>query len=82
MSKEFTRPKRNSKLNKFYKQDLKCLDELLGEVDAGLLLHSVVRTLYKLLGDKDSQILRTIEIKINDYFSSKWDFQRQEYVDE
>jgi len=76
------RDKRNTELNKFYKQDLKYIDDVLGGRDAGLLIHTVARTLKKILKDKTCLELRTMELTFNDFFSSKWDFKKMDYINE
>lgn len=73
--------KRNSEMNKAYKKILKDLDEMFGEADAGLFLSIILTALKKLIGDKEQQNLRTIEIKVNDYFSVKWDFDKNDFVE-
>ena len=74
--------KRNKVMQKAYKGCLQELDNMLGEQDAGLLVAIMLKLLKKNLGEKEILNLRTIEIKVNDYFSSKWDFEKGDFVNE
>lgn len=75
--------KRNRKMNKYYKGCLKQLDEWLGEADAGLLISVVCKCLRAIANDgTQNREIRNFEIKINDYFSAKWDFDKGGFVDE
>lgn len=68
--------KRKGKLKKAYKGCLKELDEMLGEDTAGLLIAIAIRLLKETLNGRAEAELRTLELKINDYFSAKWDFEQ------
>ena len=70
--------KRNRKMNKCYKGCLKQLDEWLGEADAGLLISILCKVLREASQDENRE-LRTIELKINDYFSAKWNFDKGDF---
>ena len=76
------RCKRTPEMNKYYKRILKDLDGLLGEADAGLFLSIVVKMIIELAADKDRLNLRTMEIKFNDFFSKKWDFDHNCFVND
>jgi len=71
--------KRNREMNKYYKYCLKDLDNILGECDAGLLIATILKLIHAMQRDNVLN-LRTMEIKFNDYFSAKWDFDEGDYV--
>lgn len=74
--------KRNHYENKKYKEMLKALDGYLGEKDAGMFIAIVLDCFEKLLGKEDERELRTLEIKLNDFFSVKYDFESEKIVEE
>ena len=71
--------KRNTIMNKAYKKVLKDLDNILGEADAALLVTIITKLLIDLSNENDQE-LRTIEVIVNNYFSSKWDFRKNDFV--
>lgn len=72
--------KRKGKLKKAYKGCLKELDEMLGEDNAGLFIAIAIRLLKETLNGRPEAELRTLELKINDYFSAKWDFEQEDFA--
>jgi len=60
----------------------KCLEQMLGKDDAGLFLAICLDLLQECCKDVNQRELRTLEIKINDYFSSKFDFEKNEVVEQ
>lgn len=58
----------------------KCLEQMLGKDDAGLFLAICLDLLQDCCKNVNQRQLRTLEIKINDYFSSKYDFESDEVV--
>jgi len=74
------RMKRNRKQNKAVKVMLAQLDNILGEQDAGMFLAISLDCLNKLVEGVESRELRTLEIKLNDFFSVKYDFIKGEEV--
>ena len=68
-------------LKKSYKQDLDFIVSTLGFVDTTLLIHTIATILQKILGDRDILELRSIEIIINDFFSRRFNFEKEEYED-
>lgn len=69
------RVKRNRKQNKQVKLMFWHLDQMLGEQDAGLFLAMCLDLLTKCCSGVEERELRTLEIKINDFFSKKIDFR-------
>ena len=53
----------------------KRLEQMLGEYNAGLLIAILCDLLEDCLGDKDEINMRSIELKINDFFSSRHEFK-------
>lgn len=68
-------------LKQSYKQDLDFIVSTLGFVDTTLLIHTIATILQKILGDRDVLELRSIEIIINDFFSRRFNFEKEEYED-
>ena len=69
-----------SKIKKFYKSDLKKINNMLGERDASLVIHTVATILESIVEDRGKLNLRNIEITINDFFSRKFDFETESYI--
>lgn len=59
---------------------VEALEAMLGPQDACMFLAVMCDLLQDCVKDVDQRALRTIEIKINDYFSSKYDFEKEEFV--
>lgn len=57
------------------------LKAMLGPQDAGMFLAICCDLLQDCVKGREQLNLRTIEIKINDYFSSKYDFEKEEIVE-
>ncbi len=74
--------KRTRKQNKLVKQMQKRLDTMLGENGAGLMLSLLCDLLNKFVDGVDHREMRTLELKLNDYFSVKFDFEKEEIVNE
>ena len=77
-------PKRNRKQNELLKQTLYKLDLMLGENHAGEVVCILADSLNKMLKEKtpsERLELRSLEIKLNDYFSLKYDFKKGGYVE-
>jgi hypothetical protein len=75
-----TSGKRNRKQRKMTKMMLKRLDAMLGEEFSGLFLAIILDLLNEFVKGVDGRQLRTIEIKLNDFFSAKYDFEKEEMV--
>ena len=58
----------------------KYLEQMLGQKDAGLFMAICCDLLQDCCKDVKQRTLRTLEIKINDYFSSKYDFEKEQIV--
>lgn len=56
------------------------LKEMTDAETAGMIIAICCDLLQDCVKDVDQRALRTIEIKINDYFSSKYDFEKEEIV--
>lgn len=57
------------------------LSNALGEINAGFVLATLCDCLKKSTEGVEQRVLRTMEIKINDYFAYKYDFEKEHYVD-
>ena len=57
------------------------LKERLGEYNAGLLLAILCDLLDEFTKDVESRELRTIELVLNDFFSAKYDFDKNKMVE-
>ena len=68
------RGKRNRKQNKQIKLMFSHLEDMLGEQDAGIFFALCLDLLVKCCSGVEERELRTLEIKINDFFSEKIDF--------
>lgn len=68
-------------MNKKVKELYKHLEEMLGEWNAGLILAIACDAFDNFVeGSEDGRDLRTIEFKFNDFFSTKYDFKKGEFV--
>lgn len=56
------------------------LKEMTDIETAGTIIAILCDLLQECVKDVDERTLRTIEIKVNDYFSSKYDFEKEEIV--
>lgn len=74
--------KRTRKQNKILKQMQERLDSMLGENGAGFMIALICDLLGKFVEGVDHRDMRTIEIKLNDYFSAKYDFEKGEIINE
>ena len=77
-------PRRNRGQNKRVKEMLHFLDLMFGEANAGMFLAMICDGLNKMMKEETpSQYLnlRTIEIKFNDCYSVKLDYDTNEYID-
>ena len=70
--------KRTRKQNKILKELIKGLDRRLGEQNAGFIISMLIDCLDKLTVDGDKN-MRTLEITINDFFSVKYNFEKEEF---
>ena len=68
-------------MTKTIKPMVKALEAMLGKEDAGMFLAIMCDLLQDCVKGREQLNLRTIEIKINDYFSSKYDFEKEEIVE-
>lgn len=68
-------------MTKTIKPMIKALEAMLGPQDAGMFLAICCDLLQDCVKGREQLNLRTIEIKINDYFSSKYDFEKEEIVE-
>ena len=76
-------PKRNRQQNKIIKDMLHQLDLTFGENNAGLFLAMILDGLNKMMKEETPSeylILRTIEIKFNDFYSVKLDCDTRKYI--
>lgn len=72
-----------SKQRKALKPMFNHLIETFGSVDvAGTMLAVYLDAFDKLVENKDTQEIRTLEIRINDFFSYKYDFVNEKVVNE
>ena len=67
-------------MNKKLKPMIEHLEKMMGSDGAGLVLATLCDCLDKLVEGTEGRELRTIEVKLNDYFSKKFDFGTGEYV--
>ncbi len=67
--------KRTRKQNKILKEMIKGLDHRLGEQNTGFLISMLIDCLDKLTKDGDKN-MRTLEIRINEFFSVKYNFEK------
>ena len=73
--------KRTKEQNKAYKAMLKHLDDTLGEQDAGMFIAIVCDLLNKFVDGVEYRELRTMEIVLNNFYSLKYDFDKNEVVE-
>jgi len=55
---------------------------MVGLEEYGTLIAVLADSLYCLVEDVEQRQIRTVEIKYNDYFSTKFDFATRKYVQE
>ena len=70
--------KRTRKQNKILKEMIKGLDFRLGEQNTGFLISMLIDCLDKLTKEGDKN-MRTLEITINEFFSVKYNFEKEEF---
>ena len=58
----------------------KVLIDMLGKRDAGMFIAICCDLLNECVKGVDQRTLRTLEIKLNDYFSCKYDFEKDEVI--
>jgi hypothetical protein len=76
-------PKRTRKQNKKVQEMLYQLDLMFGENNSGMFLAMILDALNKMMKEETPSeylILRTIEIKFNDFYSVKLDCETGEYI--
>lgn len=74
----FRKLKRNKAINKMSDAIIR----MIGKDDYGTFLAVLADSLCNLVGDVDGREIRTVEIKYNDYFSTKFDFSTRRYIEE
>lgn len=67
-------------INPGLKPMLRVLIDMLGKRDAGMFIAICCDLLTECTKGVDQRTLRTLEIKINDYFVSKYDFDKDEVI--
>lgn len=65
-------------MNKAAKKIYRAFEEMLGEYNAGLIVAIICDLLQECCGDRESFNMRSIEIKVNDYFTARHDFDEEE----
>ena len=70
------------RLNSKRKKIIKALEGMVGKYNSGLLISILCDGLNNFVSGVGARDMRTIEVKINDYFSLKYDFNKEEYVNE
>lgn len=73
--------KRTQEMNKYYKEMLNDLDEILGEADAYLIILILRRALKKAIGQNDMVQLNTFAISFNDEEPIEWDFITGDFIE-
>lgn len=68
--------KRTREQNKKLKEMIRHLDGMLGETDCGLFIAMICDLMDKFVEGVSQRNMRTLEIKLNDYFSVKYDFEK------
>lgn len=66
-------------MKKALKPMIEHLEKMMGEEGAGLVLAVFCDCLDKLVEGTEGRELRTIEVKLNDYFTKKFSFETGEY---
>ena len=77
-------PKRNFAQNRAVKEMMHRLDLMFGENNAGLFLSMICDALQKMMKEEtpcEYLNLRTIEIRLNDFYSVKLDCDTGEYIE-
>ena len=72
--------KRTLAQNRAYKTMLKKLDNMLGEIDAPMLIAILLDCLERLVDGVDEREMRTIEIKLNGFFTEGYDFVNRKAI--
>ena len=75
--------KRNAAQNKMIKQMIYQFDLMFGENNTGLFLAMILDCLNKLMKEEtptEYLQLRTVEIKLNDCYSIKYDCENEKYI--
>lgn len=68
-------------MNKAAKQMYKALEDMCGEHDAGLLLAIMCDAIVNFAkGSEVGREARTVEVKFNDFFSLKYNFETKKYT--
>lgn len=68
--------------NKKFKIMINALKETVGENGAGMILAIVLDSLKNYMKGMESREVRTMEVKFNNYFSTKYDFDKGGYVND
>ena len=68
--------------DKHFKRVINHIEEKIGSGSTGALIAILADALDNLTKGVESRNIRCIEIKFNDYYSTKFDFERQQYVEE
>ena len=58
------------------------LINMMGEEGAGFMIALLCDCLDKLVQGVPGRRVRSLELKLNDYFAVKYDFEKEEYVDD
>lgn len=66
-------------MNKHSKIMVEHLEKMMGTQGAGLVLATLCDCLDKLVEGTEGRELRSLEIRLNDYFSKKYDFETGKY---
>lgn len=65
-----------------FRELIKHIEKGVGTVDTGTMIAILAVSLDNLTEDVDERTIRTIEIKYNDYFTTKYDFSEQRFIQE
>ena len=68
-------------MTKTIKPMVEALEAMLGPQDASMFLAVMCDLLQDCVKDREQLDIRTLTITINDYFSSKYDFEKEEIVE-
>lgn len=69
------------RLNSKRKKIIKALEGMVGKYNSGLLISILCDGLNRYVSGVEARDMRTLEVKINDYFSLKYDFDKERYID-
>ena len=67
--------------DKPFKEMIKHIETKIGKNGTGILIGVLADSLDNLTKDVESRTIRTIEIKYNDFYSTKFDFDKGEYLE-